>query len=64
VKDAELRVTLSLGVAVLETELARVLKKPQSLLRVADQAVYAAKNAGRNCVRVFTPPPPENRQAA
>lgn len=52
---AELAVTASFGVAAYETCVAEVLTKPELLIRVADQAVYAAKGAGRNCVRVFSP---------
>lgn len=49
----EVPVTMSLGVAALEPELATIMRKPQQLLKVADQAVYAAKKGGRNCVRTY-----------
>ncbi|MEM7229429.1 MAG: GGDEF domain-containing protein [Planctomycetota bacterium] len=48
-------VTVSLGVASLEPAYRHIISRPDLLLRVADQAVYASKNAGRNCVRVFRP---------
>ena len=51
---AELAVTASVGVAVLEP--GGPLQEPAHLLKAADLAVYAAKKAGRNCVRVFTLP--------
>ncbi|MCS7014959.1 MAG: diguanylate cyclase [Gemmatales bacterium] len=43
----QMRVTLSVGVAT-RSEKARV---PEDLIRLADQALYAAKQAGRNRVR-------------
>lgn len=46
-------VTVSLGVAAVEPRTSRVLSTPVLLTRRADQALYAAKTAGRNCVRVF-----------
>jgi diguanylate cyclase (GGDEF)-like protein len=50
-----LSVTVSLGVAAYEPATAGLISKPESLVRLADQAVYAAKGAGRNCVKVFSP---------
>ncbi len=50
----ELVVTMSLGVAAYEPALAKIMTKPEQLLKVADQAVYAAKKSGRNCVRTYT----------
>ena len=44
--------TVSIGVATLEP--AGPVKEPAHLLKAADMALYAAKNAGRNCVRVFS----------
>lgn len=40
-------VTISLGVAQLTDD----MKTPGDLISAADEALYAAKNAGRNCVR-------------
>jgi diguanylate cyclase (GGDEF)-like protein len=47
VRDLEIRVTLSLGLAA-----ARKSDAVESLIGRADAALYAAKAAGRNCVRV------------
>ena len=41
-----LEVTASFGVADSEG-----LKSPEELLQAADEALYRAKSAGRNCVR-------------
>jgi len=50
----DITVTASLGVSVLERENADRLSTPVLLTQAADRALYAAKQAGRNCVRVFT----------
>ena len=58
--DAELgtvAVTASLGAAVSDAESAAMITSPEHLVRVADKALYAAKDAGRNCVRVFNARP-------
>lgn len=47
-----LRVTTSIGVA---THDGTIFPHAAALIKAVDQAVYAAKNAGRNCVRVFSP---------
>ena len=45
--DLTVRVTVSAGVA----ESPANMKRPDDLLRAADRALYAAKDAGRNVVR-------------
>ncbi|MCC7203883.1 MAG: GGDEF domain-containing protein [Phycisphaeraceae bacterium] len=50
-----LKITLSIGVATAEGE---ALCCPERLFKAADQAVYAAKTSGRNCVRIFAPRAP------
>lgn len=52
--DATIPVTASFGVALFEP--GGPLDTPARLLKAADLAVYSAKHAGRNCVRVFTMP--------
>jgi diguanylate cyclase (GGDEF)-like protein len=49
VEDASIELTLSVGVAVLGPD----THTADSLLDAADEALYDAKRAGRNCVRVF-----------
>jgi two-component system cell cycle response regulator len=51
-----LRITASMGVATYDG--LRFFKGPEQLIKAADQAVYAAKSGGRNCVRVFAPKVP------
>jgi len=46
-----LPVTASIGVACYEPD--GPFKEPAHLIKAADLSVYAAKRAGRNCVRVF-----------
>jgi len=48
------RVTASCGVAISEGEHAF---KPDDLLRIADEALYRAKNRGRNCSELGAAPP-------
>ncbi|HEY8749175.1 MAG TPA: GGDEF domain-containing protein [Tepidisphaeraceae bacterium] len=48
----KIEVTASFGVASLEAGAS--LREPAHLLKAADLALYAAKNSGRNCVRVFS----------
>lgn len=47
-----LPVTISVGVAVFDAHGSPALSSPSSLVKAADQALYAAKEAGRNQVRV------------
>ena len=44
---SEVSVTVSMGVAERQTE----QRSPQEVIKVADQALYSAKSAGRNCIR-------------
>jgi diguanylate cyclase (GGDEF)-like protein len=46
--------TLSIGVA--ERNKATNILSLSNLLGAADQALYAAKNSSRNCIRVYEPP--------
>jgi diguanylate cyclase (GGDEF)-like protein len=49
-----LRITASIGVSCYS---GAFFQRGEQLVKAADQAVYAAKAAGRNCVRIFTPKP-------
>jgi diguanylate cyclase (GGDEF)-like protein len=49
VDGASIELTLSVGVAVVGSE----TDTPDRLVDAADEALYEAKRAGRNCVRVF-----------
>ncbi len=51
--DMALNITISLGVATFDGS--RFFSRPEQLIEAADKAVYAAKESGRNCVRIFTP---------
>jgi diguanylate cyclase (GGDEF)-like protein len=57
--DSELRTTVSIGVAALESGHASL----DALIHDASSALYAAKQAGRNCVRA-APIPPRRSAAA
>jgi len=52
-ENLTLRITASMGVATFDG--VRFFKRPEQLIKASDQAVYAAKSSGRNCVRVFAP---------
>lgn len=52
--DARHRVTVSIGLACME----RGEKDPRNLIEEADDALYRAKNGGRNAVRVWEPSAP------
>jgi diguanylate cyclase (GGDEF)-like protein len=49
--ERSINLTLSVGAALAEDG----LNTPDSLVDAADQALYDAKDAGRNCVRVWDP---------
>ena len=57
-----LNVTVSMGVATYDG--VRFFNRAEQLIKAADQAVYAAKESGRNCVRVFAPKPAQPKQPA
>jgi diguanylate cyclase (GGDEF)-like protein len=50
----QLHVTSSIGVSVFD---GGTFQRVEQFIRAADQAVYAAKSSGRNCVRIFSPRP-------
>ena len=52
-------VTVSIGAAVV----AKQDRDVEDLIERADRALYAAKDAGRNCVRMAVPADPEMRAA-
>ncbi len=58
---AKLGVTCSLGVACHD---GTTFSRSEVLMKAADRAVYAAKDAGRNRVRVFTPHSESTAEAA
>lgn len=65
-KPDELSVTISVGIAAREAGSGNVVRSAELLLRAADKAVYAAKDGGRNCVRLIRlkrhpSPPPASR---
>ena len=48
VSTSQVSVTISIGVAERQGE----QRTPDEVIKAADQALYGAKKAGRNCVRV------------
>ncbi len=56
-----LHITASIGVSTFEGVF---FDNVEQLVKAADQGVYAAKAAGRNCVRIFTPRPAKPQAAA
>ena len=50
-RKGEVKVTVSMGVAMLDGQTHTI----EDLLHHADRALYAAKQAGRNCVRYIPP---------
>jgi two-component system cell cycle response regulator len=53
--DGLLRVTVSVGVAVYDPRTPAAFSSPEQLVRAADKALYVAKRAQGNCIRVFSP---------
>lgn len=64
----ELPVTISVGIASREAESGPIVRSAELLLRAADKAVYAAKDGGRNCVRLIRlkrqPADPQSKSVA
>jgi diguanylate cyclase (GGDEF)-like protein len=60
--EITLPVTASIGVASYDPN--GPFKEAAQLVKAADLAVYAAKRAGRNCVRVFSSPKSESKPNA
>jgi diguanylate cyclase (GGDEF)-like protein len=54
VGNVSLQITISIGVAAMDAG----MRSPESMIKAADQAVYAAKQAGRNRTCVYRPRTP------
>ena len=53
--QSSVTITVSAGAATFNESTAIVYARPELLTQAADKALYAAKHAGRNCVRLFRP---------
>jgi diguanylate cyclase (GGDEF)-like protein len=51
--DLTLKITISLGVSAMEPACAKLIESPEQITHAADRGVYAAKAAGRNCVKTI-----------
>jgi len=58
--DQDLSVTVSIGISHTSTE--ELVPDSATFITRADKALYAAKHAGRNCTKMFTPDPIETPQ--
>lgn len=52
---SEVSVTASVGVAAVDTTMIRRFEEPAALIAIVEQAVKAAKKAGKNTIRVYAP---------
>lgn len=59
----ELPITVSIGVSAVDGGPADRLKKPEQIVTEADAGVYAAKDAGRNNVQIWSPDVPSSSPA-
>jgi diguanylate cyclase (GGDEF)-like protein len=48
--DGVLRITVSIGVGTVFARHCRIMNMPEALLEIVDEALYMAKQRGRNCV--------------
>ncbi|MDY7109648.1 MAG: GGDEF domain-containing protein [Planctomycetota bacterium] len=58
-----LRVTVSVGVAVYEPRTHAAFQSPEQFVQAADKALYVAKRAQGNCIRMFSPVRKESEAA-
>ena len=54
-EDVDIPISVSIGIATKQDDEEWAQVDPTELLRRADIALYAAKNAGRNTVRLYEP---------